>query len=266
MSYSTINSIPAMPMDPLIVDLYEGDLQVGSRKTEYGRVANPKWQTLIESGYPWVGAILKASEGTHYNSQWFTDEWPKLAKVSEERIGKDWFRGAYHYARIAEPFDVQATLFLSQIEKGGGWGKFKPWSMIDVESTHNPINASKQQVEDWIYGFASKILEATGMKPTLYGNIYLWQCGVTSHCGCDTLIVARYTDTLPPITYERIGWKYSDQHGADVPTLMGWQYCGDGQSYLQGYPSDSPIGKVDISAIVAAGGGRSGLNFLTRNR
>lgn len=240
-------------VDPLIVDCYEGDLE-----------GKPDWAKLIAAGPPWHGAIVKASEGLEYHSTWFREQWPKLRELAGDRYGVDWFRGAYHYARVAEDPIKQAHVFLGQVEQAGGWGDGDLWPMVDVESSNNPLHMGKSQLETWISTYAAEILAATGRKPTLYGNIYLWQCGVTSTCGCETLIVARYTPTLPPITYQRIGWSWSADPDVTPPTLLGWQYCGDGAAFAPGYPTRSPIGDIDVTALVVANGGRAALDWVRR--
>ena len=153
-------------VDPLIVDCYEGDLG-----------GKPDWAKLIAAGPPWHGAIIKASEGLEYHSTWFREQWPKLRELAGDRYGVDWFRGAYHYARVAEDPIKQAHVFLGQVEQAGGWDAGDLWPMVDVESSNNPLVSTRSQLEAWISTYAAEILLATGRRPTLYGNIYLWQSG-----------------------------------------------------------------------------------------
>jgi GH25 family lysozyme M1 (1,4-beta-N-acetylmuramidase) len=236
--------------DPLIVDCYEGDLN-----------GHPDWQKLADAGPPWHGAIVKASEGLAYHSSWFGMQWRALKTVGGARYGQDWFRGAYHYARIAEDAVKQAHVYLGQVEQAGGWDVGDLWPMIDVESANNPDKPGKAKLEDWVSTYAAEIERETGRKPTLYGNIYLWENGVTSTCGCGTLIVARYSMTLPATVYQRIGWTWSAKPDAEPPTLLGWQGVGDGEGYWS-MPTTSPIGKVDITAFVVANGGTAALEWV----
>ncbi len=95
----------------------------------------------------------------------------------------------------------------------------------------------------------------------LYGGSLMYDLGITSRMGCGTLCFPRYTPTLPAYTYERIGWKLSTAR----PTLWGWQACGDGEVYVDGYPKTTPLGKVDYTIIVAGGGGQASLDWTRNN-
>jgi GH25 family lysozyme M1 (1,4-beta-N-acetylmuramidase) len=236
-------------MDPLICDLYEGDLN--------GR---PDIAKLVAAGPPWHGIILKATEGTYYparSATWFSNNWRLARSAAAYRYGVDWFRSAYHYLRIDQDPIAQANSFLYLVDKAGGWGDGDFVPMVDVEGTGNPVNATKQRVIDVVSAYAERILDAHGRRPGLYGGTYLVERGVTSNCGCQVLWFPRYTPSLPAWTYQRIGWRLSNQ----VPTLWGWQYCGDGDSRLAGYPKTSPMGPCDVTAVVVAGGGQSALDW-----
>ena len=235
--------------DPLLVDVYEGDLG-----------GHPDWPKLVEAGYPWIGAGLKASEGL-YASPWFVVQWQKLVTlVPVARVGVDWWQYAYHYARVADDAIKQAHVFLGNASKAG-IDLSALWSMVDVESANNPEKPGRAHLEDWVSTFAAEILKETGRKPTLYGNVYLAENGVQSTCGCDTLIVARYSQTLPPVIYNRIGWTWSAEPDVEPPTLLGWQGVGDGLGYWS-QPTLSPLGKVDITAVVVANGGQTAMQWL----
>jgi GH25 family lysozyme M1 (1,4-beta-N-acetylmuramidase) len=230
-------------IDSLIVDVYEGD--VGGA---------PDWKKLAAAGRPWCGAIIKCTEGVGYAPPWFTRNWPMVREAGGDRYGVDWFRGCYHYIRINEDPIKQAQLFLAMVEKAGGWAVGDLWPMVDVEGKNNPVSPGKAKIEDCVSTWAGEVERATGRKPMLYGNIYLAENGVTSHMGCQTLIVARYTPTLPPTIYNRIGWTWSGQPTVEPPTLWGWQLCGDGTVLAAGYPSESPIGAVDYTAMIVVNG------------
>lgn len=245
-------------MDSLIADTYAGD--------GYGSAAILK---LVNAGPPWRGMYLKASEGTYYpnnrpdDKEWFLDNWFRVRVYAGDRYGKDWFRGAYHYFRVGEDPIVQADNFISTVETAGGWNIGDLFPMVDVESAENPANASKAQIEDGVSAFVERGKAVLGRRFTLYGNIYLAEHGVTSHMGCDTLCVARYSSTLPPTIYERIGWKL--QTPAQFPSLLSWQLDGDGEEYVPGYPKNTPMGPCDYAALVIGGGGAAAVEWLAAN-
>jgi GH25 family lysozyme M1 (1,4-beta-N-acetylmuramidase) len=237
----------------LIVDVYEGDLD-----------GKPDWGKLAAAGPPWHGAIVKASEGLTYHPAWFGQQWQAIKQAGGDRYARDWFRGAYHYLRIAEDPVAQAELYLHQVEVAGGWGDGDLWPMLDVEAANNPDKPGHAAIEDCVSAWAAKVKQVTGRAVMLYGNVYLWENGVTSTMGCETLIVAHYAETLPPAVYERIGWSWSTKPDVEPPTLWGWQGVGDGLGHWAN-PIRSPIGDVDITAVVAADGGESGLAWTRRN-
>ena len=233
-------------MDPLGVDLYAGDLG-----------GKPDIAKLINAGWPWTWLELKATQGLFYPNQkstkpdyspaWFNKYWPLTRQLAEARgsYGVRFFRMAYHYADIATDPVAQVHWFLKIVEDAGGWGTGDLWPQLDVEGTRNPKNPGKAKLEDWINKFAETMLAEHGRRPTLYGNIYLWENGVTSQCGCENLVVARYTAALPSTTYTRIGWP--------LDKLLGWQFSGTGDPTPRpnGYPDKTPLSpiKQDITAI-----------------
>lgn len=228
--------------DPLFIDVYAGDLD-----------GKPDWSKLVAAGPPWHGALLKATEGLYYKPPWFKAQWETVREAAGARFGVDFFRGAYHYLRIGLGAEEQARFFLDFIKDAGG---LQPTDLIvvDVERANNQPIPPSAVVVDHVYRFARAVEQATGKQPILYGGELLASLGVTSHMGCRALWIARYSPTLPMQIVNRIGW--------DVKDLAAWQYCGDGEAYLDGYPHVSPLGKVDISAIVAAGGGDAALAWL----
>jgi len=271
-------------IDPLIVDLYAGD---------FG--GQPDLAKLVAAGYPWCGVILKATEGTYYPSahqeDWFLSHWLPARELALERYGAaigsyyvkpamtdadqsmgqrivPWYRGAYHYLRVDEDPIIQADHFLTLVERAGGWGPGDLWPMLDVEAADNPPAASSSaQIQDAVSRWASKVTAALGRSVMLYGNVYLAEAGITSHMNCGLLTVARYSPTLPPDTYQRIGWQLESA----IPTLWGWQYSGDPDGgSLHGYPTKCPLSateNADIIAAIVAGGGDpwSVLDWTTAN-
>lgn len=223
--------------DPLLVDAYAGD--------------GPKdWTTLAAAGLPWAGAWIKATQGVTYNGgTWFRTNWTAVRLAGERagRYGESWFRGCYHYLNAGLDGDAQATYYLKTVEAAGGWAKGDLWPIVDVERADQTVTLSRSRVIDCVSIFTDRIRKELGRSTMLYGGSWLAELGITSHMGCEWLAVARYTPTLPRMVYERIGWP--------LEKLVLWQYCGDGFGQLARYPREAPgCGKVDISAVVLAGG------------
>ncbi len=217
--------------DPLIVDLYAGDL---GGKPDLGKLA--------AAGLPWSGVVLKATEGLRYDGgAWLRTYWPLAKSVAGARYGVTWRRGAYHYLRFDQDPTAQANFYLDTIDRAGGWvaGDFSP--IVDVERAGNP-DSSAAEIIAAVSSFVDVVARRTGREVILYGGSLLAGKGITSHMGCTRLWIARYTATLPEDIYRRIGWT--------VEQLFGWQYAGDGTGYLADYPQVSPIGRCDISALV----------------
>jgi GH25 family lysozyme M1 (1,4-beta-N-acetylmuramidase) len=233
-------------ISPLIVDVYEGDLD--------GQL---DIATLVAAGAPWHGIILKASEGTGYTGgQWFQTHWPEARDLAGDRYCVDWFRGAYHYIRLDHSSEAQIDLYLRTVENAGGWAAGDFWPILDLEHANNP-DLPAQQIVDKVTEMAQFVRAKTGRDATLYGGSLMFDKGITDHMGCSRLWIARYTATLPAIVYQRIGWQLDD--------VLMWQYVGDGQGFLEGYPIQSPIGGVDVSAMLVAGGGDASLDYLRQN-
>jgi GH25 family lysozyme M1 (1,4-beta-N-acetylmuramidase) len=247
-----------MPIDPLVADCSAQD-----------GIGQDQINKLAAAGLPWIGMYLKATEGTYYpanrptDREWFLDNWMRVRVYAGVRYGKTWFRGAYHYLRCDEDGLAQADNFLALVDEAGGWGPGDLWPMIDVESAEQPATVSAQQIIDCGRAFTTKVKAVTGRRCTLYGNIYLFQNGITDHLGCDTLIVARYTADLPPVIYNRIGWSLANP--AAWPSVVGWQLDGDGQEEVVGYPKDTPMGPCDYSAMIIGGGGQAAIDWIAAN-
>lgn len=217
-------------VDPLIVDAYEYD--------------GPKdWAVLASAGRPWAGAILKATQGTTYRPlKWFGPNWDQVRVVAGSRYGQDWLRGAYHYLDTAKNGTAQADYFLGAISAAGGL-QHGDVLMVDVERADQPPNATADRVVTCTWDFVHRVKEVTDRDVILYGGEFLSALNITEHCGARWLAVARYTATLPAGVYNGIGW--------DAKSLALWQYCGDGEARLPGYPNEAPgCGRIDISAAV----------------
>lgn len=229
--------------DPLIVDVYEGD----GRKD---------WAALAAAGAPWCGVILKASQGTYYSGgTWFSGQW-RLVDLAGRAPGAprqphEWIRGAYHYLDLRQDPVTQADHFVSVLTRAGGIRQHDLLA-VDVERAGQREGLISRKVIDRVTAFADRIRGLTGKWTILYGGSYLYELGIQDRMGCRFLWTARYTETLPAVSYTRIGW--------DLAHLAMWQYCGvDGHGHaeakLKGYPTTAPgCGAVDISAVVLPGG------------
>lgn len=232
-------------IDPILIDLYPGDLH-----------GMPDISKLAAAGYPWCGVWIKSNQGVKfYDSEWFNRLW-LLARdcVGDDRRGINWFRGTYDYADLTCDPATECEFALKQIENAGGFGCGDMNPCIDMEETRNPDKPGRARIEDWLNKYAERMLALHGRRPTLYGNVYLRENGVQGLCGCEDLIIARYTLTLPRTIYE-------DDLKIPLAKLRGWQYAGTGdRTPIQaGYPEHSPLApsvKVDLTEIV------QGLSYL----
>jgi len=222
-----------MPVvQPLIVDTYAGDL---NGATDIAK--------LVAAGPPWCGWMGKATQGNYYyDAAWFQPHWRDARDLAGDRYGVDWFRGAYHYLDLRIDAQQQAEFYLRAIEGAGGWSSGDLWPVVDVERAGQRGEVTAQQVIDRVTRWTEVVKSATGQQVILYGGEYLRELGITNHMGCAALWVARYTATLPVGAYASLGW--------NLDNLFAWQYVGDGVGQLAGYPIQSPIGKVDVSALV----------------
>jgi len=228
---------------PCLVDLYSGDLN--------GR---PNLAAYLAAGAPWSLIVLKATEGLSYpegasDRQWFFTNWPTIGVLAGDRLGQDFFRGAYHYLRVDQNPVDQADFYMQLVSIAGGVGPGDLPAIVDVEGANNPEGASAQQVIDSVTLFSERIIDVTGKRPILYGGSYLRDRAIVDHMGCQLLWIAAYGQTLPSHLYTSIGWSLDE--------LFAWQYQGtEGPSGPDGYPRQCPIGDgpVDLSAITIADG------------
>ncbi len=229
----------------LLVDVYSQDLD-----------GTPNWPALLNATDV-VGAVLKATEGTGYSSQWFATNWPALRDLTPERYGQNWFRGAYHFLKFDADGAAQADFYLEVVQNAGGFDIGDIIPIVDVELGNDgqpdekgrvrPRNsnwdASAQQIIDCTSAFADRIRERTDQQVMLYGNGAMRDKGISDRMRCDWLWVPRYTAQLPREIYERAGWS--------LDSVAMWQYCGDGTGSLKGYPTSfDDFGAVDISVVL----------------
>lgn len=219
--------------DPLIVDWYQGDGAVDPQK-------------IVDAGDPWRGIVLKATEGTYYNGgAWLGMYWPAVRRAWGDRYGSTGLRGCYHYLSFSERAQPQADAFLKAMDRAGGFS-FGDVTAVDVERGGQRAQLTKSLVIDTTSAWAQAVHEATGMPVLLYGGELIRSLGITDHMHCEALWTARYAPTLPAETYESMGWRLAD--------LIAWQYAGVGghgqvEASLPDYPTTTPAGPADISAI-----------------
>lgn len=219
--------------DPLIADFYAGDGDINV-------------QAIADAGLPWAGVVLKATQGDYYDGgSWFQRYWPAVRRVGGDRYGVDWLRGAYHYLDFAVSAEKQADAFLRTVDRAGGWGA-GDLIAVDVERGGQRAPLTKALVQGVTTRWAQIVHQATGMPIILYGGELIRSLGITDHMGCEAAWVARYSGTLPPATYEGMGWKVED--------LWAWQYAGKTtgthvDAFLPGYATTTPAGLADISVL-----------------
>lgn len=221
----------------MIVDVYPLDLG-----------GEPKWPVLAAASddtTEYVGAILKATEGTNYDYDWFTKNWPLVRSIGGERYGVDWFRGAYHFLRFAQSGPAQADFYLKTIDKAGGWGKGDILPIVDVElggPSSSNYHATAQQIIDCTSAFVARVKAVAGRKVILYGRGAMRDKNIASKMGCDVVWNPSYTTTM--ITNGLVPtWKLDE--------IAIWQYSGDGEGSLPNYPRSIPgFGKPDLSVYV----------------
>lgn len=238
----------APKLDPLFLDIYAGDNNA------------PAWG-LVFNDARYSGAIIKATEGTYYNGgKWFKDNWKAISPHYTGARTTPWHRGCYHFLKFNQDGDTQAKYYLQAVRDAGGWEQSDLLPIVDVElggAGDSNQKATAAQVVGVTTAFATRVLKETGRPVTLYGNGAMRDLGITSRMGCEYIWVPRYTSTLPAVTYERAGWTKD--------RLLFWQYCGDGEAYLPGYPRTSPLGRTDISALVLPGG-LGGLDTILKSK
>lgn len=236
-----------------MVDVYEGDA---------GQVNGLfSWRTLW--GDPrFAIAMIKANQGTGYvPDKWFGLNWNAIA--ASQPVGAARIRACYSYFETQQSVIAQADTLLQMVARAGGFMAGDLVPMLDVEGATNPDKDT--QLADQLATWSAYITKELGVPPILYGNQYLWSNNITSTLGFGGLVIARYSDGLPPAVYERIGWKIAPT----IPSVLGWQLAGtDGPSRVPGYPGSAPIGaggkliESDITAIIMGGGGEAGLQMV----
>ncbi|WP_255954896.1 lysozyme [Streptomyces odontomachi] len=193
-----------------------GPLHADAEQTEGVDVAsyqgNVDWAGLWNSGVRW--AYTKATEGTYYQNEYFTQQYNGSYNVGM-------IRGSYHFATPDTTSGAtQAQYFVAH---GGGWskdGKTLP-GMLDIE--WDPYGGdcyglSQGAMVSWIQDFTTTYRSLTGRDPVIYTATSWWtEC--TGNSGAfgsvNPLAIARYASdvgTLPA------GWGF----------YTIWQYTSTG--------------------------------------
>lgn len=226
-----------MNVDGLVIDIWVGD----------GNVAD-KLPALAVAGRPWCGAIAKACEGQREDGA-FARNWPAIKTAGGPRYSIDWFRGAYALLDATDAVD-QAHAYLDTVNSAGGWDVGDLWPILDVERTRYTVNMTRASVEQTMRTWAMIITRETGRAPMLYGGSWIRGFGIQERLGFQLLWIPRYAATLPEDSYQAIGW--------DLSRVWGWQYVGVPRKPTDpapaGYPTTTPIGDLDITAIIVDGG------------
>lgn len=226
-------------IDPLFVDVYPGD-------------GKKDWAAFVAAGAPWHGAILKLSQGMDYQyADWAGQQ--RKAFLSSPRYADDLFDGFYHYLAIHQDGALQADRFVKLMTLIGGERHGTLWGMVDVERSGQRVQLTKQRVVDCTHGFAARYEQITGRRCTLYGGELLRGLEVGGLMGAGRSMVALYGSELH--AEGESTQRFLSRTGTDLDHLLAWQYCGDGESRLRGYPNVAPgCGKVDISVLTLPGG------------
>lgn len=170
------------------------------------------WPTLWNSGVKW--AYVKASEGTYYTNEDFTQQYNGSYNVGM-------IRGSYHFATPDTTSGAtQANYF---VDHGGGWskdGKTLP-GVLDIE--WNPYGAqcygkTAAGMVSWIRDFVNTYKARTGRDAVIYTATSWWQSctGNNASFGAtNPLWVARYNTTVGTLP---AGWGF----------YTIWQYTSSG--------------------------------------
>ena len=205
---------------------------------------HPPWTNLVDAPN-FVGAIIKAWEGLHYNDGgWFTNNWSAVRDAGGDRYGDSWFRGAYLFLRFAADGAAQADAYLRAVDQAGGWDQGDIIPVVDVElgSEKNPnFTASAQQIVDCTSACADRIRSETGRRVMLYGRGAMRERSITDHMKCDVVWNPSYTAHM--VTNGLQAW--------DLEDIVLWQYCGDNKGFVANLPTSvSGFAKLDISVYI----------------
>lgn len=164
---------------------------------------NVDWSSYYADGKRF--AYVKATEGTYYTSDYFTQQY-------DGSYGAGMTRGAYHFANPKSTSgSAQAEFFVSH---GGGWsadGRTLP-GVLDIE--YNPYDGgtcyglSQSAMVDWIADFTGTYKSLTGRDAVIYTTTDWWTTctgNTSAFAQSNPLWIARYSSdpgTMPS------GWGY----------------------------------------------------------
>lgn len=201
-----------------------------------GDIASPNFNALAAMPNV-IGCVLKATDGTVYDSSWFIRNWPLLRAAGGSRTGSTWFRGAYHFLRQAESGAAQAHVCLSVIAAAGGMDDDDMMIIVDVEGDGWTPALARQIAGD----FDAYVFAATGRHCILYAD---GDIGIG-----------------PDIGFAKI-WTPHPQRLADwsLAQMVAFQYAGDGSYYN---PSAFPAqGRYPLSVPGwSTSNGKPGVDF-----
>lgn len=222
---------PDVSVPILIVDAYWQDLAHGAYPGAWHRMAALTCAEVYDgqaveaasTTHAYHGAILKATQGTKYLStalRWFAPNYQAAREAGGDRLGDDWFVGAYHYLMFGQDGVKQADYYLDTVDKAGGLnrpGAILP--IVDIEfggegAANRQIG--RAQVIDCASDFAARCLFRTGRAPILYGGSALSSLRIKDHLGCSWLWPAAYSDRLKRSEATSIGWTLDE--------VIMWQY------------------------------------------
>jgi hypothetical protein len=226
-------------VDPLWVDTYQGD--------KHGDV-----KVLMDAGPPWHGITHKLSQGTYHDESQRILQFRDVV-TKHPRYGVDFWDNYYCYLDLNQDFTAQADFFWRCMQEIGGELPGTLWAMVDVERGGQRSIPSKQQVFDGVTTWANRYTQLSGKLPTLYGGELLRSLGIhmpgqpIDLLGCGRNSIALYGPSLAEQVVLATG--------TDEAHLAWWQYDGDGEAYLKGYPREAPgFGPIDVSTLTMAGG------------
>jgi hypothetical protein len=198
---------------------------------------------IAAGGPQWNGGILQASNGLAAAGSWFNSCWAAMRNTP--RYGVSWFRMAYGYLRVDEDGAQQADVLLAAVQAAGGFSNGDGFVGVDIESGEQPAGATAAQVEAAVLAFSSRIMAVTGRATMLYAGSYTRGLGINYPMGCELLWFPEWTATL--------SWSVVASMGFNMTNTLLWQYAGDGQGELAGYPLTNPSGlALDLSVMVRA--------------
>ncbi|MDO5656617.1 MAG: GH25 family lysozyme [Flavobacteriaceae bacterium] len=168
--------------------------------------------SLMHGSIPIEFVVMRATMGKDGIDRKFNRYWQQLEN-------QDFIRGAYHYYRPWESPELQAKLFLDQIELKKG--DLRP--VLDIEKIAK--NQSKESLVADLQIWLNLVEEEYQTKPIIYTYYHFYKENLENQFDDYPLWIANYNDVAEPIT--DVDWQF-------------WQFTENG--ILPGVPH-----KVDIN-------------------